>query len=65
MEYQYSIIKIDKNTNVEYLQLPEPGIIDFIYTFNDEKECLKKIEELKNLEIYKNYILQLKEIYYY
>ncbi len=64
MKYQYAIIKIHNDTNTEYLSLPESGIVDNIYTFDDKNDCLKTIEDIKNLEIYKNYTLQIKEIYY-
>ena len=64
MRTRYQIIKRRDKHFGEQIIL-HPNIIgDEIYEFDTIKECELKIEEIKNLEMYSDVILSIKDVYY-
>jgi hypothetical protein len=61
---KFRIIKKYPGSNVEYILLFPEIENDKIYEFDTLLEAQEKLEEIKNLEIYKNIILEINEVQY-
>ena len=64
MKIRYQIRKQRINTTIQSIILHPLLIGDAIHEFDTIEECELEIEEIKNMEMYSDVVLSIKDVYY-